>query len=114
QNGKKEKIRYQYRISLDSDEKGIDLTKTVYLRTYGENTKKSGFATLSPAKSGLTAGAKTLLWEDANIQGLTKAKKAAVYTFTKEKFNQPTQVYLTDATLANAKQVTENAPDAGK
>jgi dipeptidyl aminopeptidase/acylaminoacyl peptidase len=34
--------------------------------------------------------------------------------FTKEKFNQPMQVFLTDATLSNAKKVTENAPDAGK
>jgi dipeptidyl aminopeptidase/acylaminoacyl peptidase len=114
QNGKVQKIRYQYRVSLDSDEKGIDLTKTMYLRIYGERTKKSGYATLAPAKAGLTAGAKVLRWEDANIQGLSKAKKAAVYTFTRENFNQPTQVFLSDATLSTSKQLTENTPDAGK
>src|SRR5690606_8267338 len=86
-----------------------------YVRTYGENTKKSGIATLAPAKKdGLAPGAKVLLWEDAMISGLGKAEKAEVYTFTKEKFNEPTQVYLTDATLANVKKVTENAPDVGK
>ena len=114
QNGKSQKIRYQYRVNLDSEEKGIDLSKTVYVRFYGEQSKKSGFVTLAPAKAGLAAGAKVLLWEDANIQGLAKAKKAAVYTYTKEKFNQPTQVFLGDASLTTAKQVTENAPDAGK
>ncbi len=114
QNGKDQKIRYQYRVNLDSDEKGIDLTKTVYLRIYGERTKKSGYATLAPAKAGLTAGAKVLRWEDANIQGLSKAKKAAVLTFTRENANQPTQVFLTDATLSTSKQLTENTPDAGK
>jgi fermentation-respiration switch protein FrsA (DUF1100 family) len=114
QNGKSQKIRYQYRVSLDSDEKGIDLTKTVYLRIYGERTKKSGYATLAPAKAGLAAGAKVLRWEDANIQGLTKAKKSQVFTFTKENFNQPTQVFLSDATLSTSKQLTENTPDAGK
>ena len=114
QNGKVQKIRYQYRVSLDAEEKGIDLTKTVYLRIYGELTKKSGYATLAPAKAGLTAGAKVLAWEDANIQGLSKAKKAAVYTYTRENFNQPTQVFLTDATLSTSKQLTENTPDAGK
>lgn len=113
-NGKDQKIRYQYRVSLDSDEKGIDLTKIVYLRIYGERTKKSGYATLAPAKAGLTAGAKVLRWEDANIQGLSKAKKAAVLTFTRENANQPTQVFLTDATLSISKQLTENTPDASK
>lgn len=114
QNGKAQKIRYQYRVSLDSDEKGVDLTKTMYLRIYGERTKKSGYATLAPAKAGLTAGAKVLRWEDANIQGLSKAKKAAVLTFTRENANQPTQVFLTDATLSISKQLTENTPDASK
>lgn len=113
QNGITQGIRYQYRINLDPEEKGIDLSKPVYIRLYGERTKKSGIGTLSPTKSGLGSGLKVLLWEDANIQGLAKAKKAQVFTFTKEKFNQPTQVYLSDATLSNAKQVTENAPDAG-
>lgn len=114
QNGKAQKIRYQYRVSLDSEEKGIDLTKTVYLRIYGEQTKKSGYATLAPSKNGLAAGAKVLRWEDAAIQGLNKAKRAAVYTFTRENFNIPTQVFLSDATLSTSKQLTENAPDAGK
>jgi dipeptidyl aminopeptidase/acylaminoacyl peptidase len=115
QNGRTEKIRYQYRFILDPEEKGIDLSKVQYIRTYGENTKKSGIATLAPAKKGgLTAGAKVLLWEDAMISGLAKAKKSDAYIFTKEKFNEPTQVYLTDATLASAKKVTESAPDAGK
>lgn len=114
QNGKKDKIRYQYRFSLDPEEKGIDLTKTVYIRTYGEMTKKSGIVTLSPAKTGLAAGPKVLLWEDAAIMGLAKAEKAAVFTYSKEKFNEPTQIFLTDATLANGKQVSQNAPDASK
>jgi hypothetical protein len=114
QNGKAQHIRYQYRVNLNSDEKGIDLSKPVYIRLYGERNKKTGIGTLSPAKAGLAPGLKVLLWEDANIQGLAKAKKAGVFTYTKEKFNQPTQVFLADASLSNAKQVTENAPDAGK
>ena len=115
QVGRSQKIHHQYRFSLDPEEKGIDLSKTVYLRTYGENNKKSGIASLAPAKKGgLTPGVKVLVWEDASVSGLSKAEKAEVYTFTKEKFNEPTQVYLADATLANAKKVTDSAPDAGK
>lgn len=115
QNGRASKIKYQYRFNLNPDEKGIDLSKTVYVRTYGERTKKSGIATLSPAKKGgLMAGATPLIWEDAAIMGLAKAEKAEVYTFTQEKANQPTQVFLANSKLENPKQMTENAPDAKK
>src|SRR5690606_13611526 len=110
-NGRTEKIRYQYRFILDREEKGIDLSKVNYIRTYGENNKKSDKADLAPAKKdGLAPGAKVLLWRDVMISGLGKAEKAEVYTYTKENSNEPTQVYLADATFADAKKVTENAP----
>ncbi|MBX2965801.1 MAG: S9 family peptidase [Cyclobacteriaceae bacterium] len=113
-NGKKEKIRYQIRFQLDADEKGIDLKKPQYIRAYGEWNKKSGIARLEPGKAGLTPGAKSLLWEDANINRLLKAKKAEVYVFSREKFNQPTEFFTADAQLKNASQVSKNTPDAEK
>lgn len=112
QNGRQEKIRYQSRFVLDSEEKGIDLSKPQYLRMYGEWTKKSGIARLEAGKSKLLAGAKPLIWEDANINRLSKAKSADVYLFSKETFALPTEFYVTDATLSNPKITTENAPEA--
>ena len=114
QNGRREKIRYQFRYNLDPDEKGIDLSKGIYVRMYGEFTKKSGLARLEPSKMGLAAGPKILLWEDANIGSLGKSKNADVFYFTKEKFNEPTNFYLTNAALANPKKITENAPNFAK
>jgi dienelactone hydrolase len=115
QNGKAEGIRYQYQFGLDPEEKGIDLTKPVYIRTYGEWDKKSGVALLSPAKKGgLTPGVKSLLWEDANIGNLEKAENAEVFLFSKETFNIPPQMFVTDASLAAPKQITANAPGADK
>jgi len=114
QNGRTEKIRYQYRFSLDREEKGIDLTTPQYLRTYGEWTKKSGIALLQPSKKGLAPGAELLLWEDASIGALQKAEEAPVYFFTKETFTTPDQVYISDAKLTAPKQITKNAPDASK
>ncbi len=113
-NGKSDKIRYQYRFVLDQDEKGIDLSKAIFIRKYGEKSKKSGIVKIQPSKSGLAAGTESLIWEDANINRLVKAKNAAVYLFSKEKFNDPTDFFLTDATLSNPIKVTENAPDASK
>ncbi|MBX2954999.1 MAG: S9 family peptidase [Cyclobacteriaceae bacterium] len=113
-NGRKEKIRYQNRFQLDPDEKGIDLKKPQYVRTYGEWNKKSGIARLEPGKTGLTPGTKSLLWEDASINRLLKAKKAEVYVFSREKFNQPTEFFAADAQLKNENQVSKNAPDVAK
>ena len=115
QDGRAKKIRYQYRFGLDPEEEGIDLTKPVYVRTYGEWNKKSGISLLSPAKKGgLSTGAKSLIWEDANVGGLRKAENAEVFFFSKETFNTPTEIYMTDASLSSPKQITENTPDADK
>lgn len=114
QNGRSEKIRYQYRYRLDPEEKGIDLSKPQYLGTYGEWTKMSGISLLKPAKKGLAAGAQKLIWEDASIGSLRKAEKAEVYFFSKETFNIPDQIYAANATLSSPTQVTKNAPDADK
>ncbi|ERM84547.1 hypothetical protein P872_24320 [Rhodonellum psychrophilum GCM71 = DSM 17998] len=114
QNGRREKIRYQSRFVLDPEEKGIDLSKAQYLRMYGERTKKSGIVRLEAGKSKLLAGTKSLIWEDANINRLSKAKSADVYLFSKETFTLPTEFYVTDAALSNPKITTENAPEASK
>lgn len=113
QTGRDRQIRYQYRYALDPEEKGIDLSKPLYLRMYGEWSKKSGIAHLRPAKKGgLAPLASVLLWEDANISKLAKAKLAETYYFSREKFNEPTQFYVADATLSSPVQLSENAPEA--
>lgn len=115
QDGRTENIRYQYRFRLDPEEKGFDLSQPQYFRMYGEWTKKSGIAKINPTKkNGLAAGTEKLIWEDASIAGLQKAEKAPVYFYTQETFNEPTQYFVTDASLSDGKQVTENAPDFGK
>ena len=52
-NGKKDKIRYRSRYRLDPDEKGIDLAQPIYVRAYGEWTKKSGIGVIEPGKPGI-------------------------------------------------------------
>ena len=53
-NGKQDAIRYQNRFALEAPEdrdKGIDLTKPLYFRAYGEWTKKAGIARDRPPAS---------------------------------------------------------------
>jgi dipeptidyl aminopeptidase/acylaminoacyl peptidase len=114
QNGKKEKIRYQFRFVMDPEEKGIDLTKPGYIRIYGENNKKSGVVRLEGGNMGWIAGPKVLMWEDASINRLSKAKNAEKYLYVKEKFNMAPEFYLTGAQLDNSSQLTKNTPDKDK
>ena len=52
-NGKKDGIRYRRRFALDPEEKGIDLTKPLYVTVYGEWTKKAGIGRIDPGKPGV-------------------------------------------------------------
>ncbi len=108
QNGKRDKIRYEQRYQLDPEEKGIDLKKPIYVRIYGEWTKKSGLARI---ENGKTLVVKPLIWEDAAIGSLTKAKKADVFVFAKETFTKPRQYFVSNSVeLTSEKQLTKNAP----
>ncbi len=114
QNGRGDKIRYQFRYIIDPEEKGYDVKKPAYIRAYGENTKKMGIVRIDPGKNGLQAGVKQLVWDDILIRNVIKAKNANVFLYAKEKFNQPTEYYVTNESFGNAKQVTQNTPDLGK
>ncbi len=116
QNGRQTGIRYQNRFSLDPEEKGIDLSKPMYVGMYGENTKKSGIGLLQGTpKNGIKPGVEQLLWQDASIGRLSKAKNAGTYSFSKSTFTTPIEYFTTnDTRLANAVQVTKNAPDFAK
>ena len=104
-NGKKEGIRYQRRFRLDPEEKGIDLSKPLYISTYGEWTKKSGVARVDNGKP----GAKMLLWEDAAFS-ITKAEKAEVFLYTKQTYKDYPDYYVTDGSLKKGKRITEANP----
>jgi dipeptidyl aminopeptidase/acylaminoacyl peptidase len=113
-DGRTSHIRYQYRFILDPEEKGIDLSQPVYVSIYGERNKKGGIARILPGKkgSGLQAGVENLLWDDASIGWLTKAKNAAVYKYGTEDFNKPTEFLVGGPELKDAKQLTHNTPQA--
>ncbi len=105
-NGKKDKIRYRTRYSLDPEEKGIDLAAPIYIGAYGEWTKKAGIGRIENGKPGV----KMLTWDDAGFSGLMKARKADVYFFTRETWKDAPDYHVADATLANAKKITTIAP----
>lgn len=112
-NGRKDQIRYQGRIPMETPEDredGIDLSKPQYFRIYGEWTKKGGIARLDPGRPGLT----NVLWGDAVYSRVAKADKADVVVYTKETATEPPDYYVTDLTFKESKRLTDMRPQVAK
>ena len=105
-NGRKDGIRYQQRYALeppDARDEGIDLSKPLYFRAYGEWTKKAAIARIDPG----AAGAKLLGWADASYPQLLKAKNAGVYVYSRGTSLEPNDFYAAGASLEDPVRLTD-------
>jgi dipeptidyl aminopeptidase/acylaminoacyl peptidase len=109
-DGKRDGIRYQRRIPLDPEEKGIDLDKPVYFAVLGEWTKKGGIAAVEKGRP----GARKLLWDDAAFNVLLKAKKADVFAYSRETFKEATEYFVSGPTLSDGRKQTDSAAQQKK
>src|SRR6185295_4814964 len=82
----------------------IDLSKPVTLSTYGEYTKKAGFAELANGQL------KDLIYEDASFSTPTKAAKADVYLFTRQTFVEFPDLRVSGPGFKDAKKITDANP----
>jgi dipeptidyl aminopeptidase/acylaminoacyl peptidase len=107
-NGKSDGIRYGAFIQFEPEprEPGFDLNKPAFISMYGEWTKKSGYAKWEPGKTGVTP----LVWEDAFVGGLEKARNAETYAFVRGTCVDSPEAYITDASLKDAKKATTTNP----
>ncbi|MBL8239302.1 MAG: S9 family peptidase [Bryobacterales bacterium] len=103
--GKKEKVRYRSRYRLDPEEKGVDLSKTLYVDAYGEWTKKGGIVSIAPG-----AKPKTLVWDDARFGGLLKAKNADKFLYRRESWADYPDYHAAGAELGGAVRITAANP----
>ena len=103
-NGRKDKIRYNFVFRLDPDEKGFDFSKPLYLRSYGEWSKKGGLAVLDPGATSI----RVLHYDDAVYANLIKAKKAPTYFYTRETTQESPDFYSADAFLTGTKITDAN------
>lgn len=86
---------------------GIDLQKPLFIATYGEWTKKEGVSRVDPGQP----GAKSILFEDARF-GITKAKNADTYAFTRQTFTEFPDFYVSGGDFKNPRRLTEANPQA--
>jgi len=104
-NGKRDGTRYQNRIGADPKERGIDLTKPLFIETYGERTKKEGLVQVDAQRG----GGRVLAWEDAKID-LRRAGVADMWVLTRQTFVRFPDVYAADANLANERRLSDANP----
>jgi dienelactone hydrolase len=104
-NGKKEQVRYRRPSILNADQHGYDLSMPLYIDAYGEWTKKDGIGIIQPGKPGVTR----VMWDEASYSPVTKAKEGDVYLYQRMTYKDPPDYYVTDASIANGKKITDLA-----
>ena len=104
-NGKASGTRYQGRVGAAPRERGIDLTRPLFVETYGERSKKEGLVSVDAQRG----GARVLAWEDAKVD-YRKARDADVWAYTRQTFVNFPDFYAADAGLANPRRLTTANP----
>ena len=84
---------------------GIDLSKPLYVATYGEWTKKEGLSRVDPDKPGAT----TLFSEPAKF-AVQKARDADVFLYTKQTFVDFPNYYVANPDWKGGRQITDINP----
>jgi dipeptidyl aminopeptidase/acylaminoacyl peptidase len=129
--GAKSEIRYRYvRIEPDTDGTSvaapggfggrgggagratkIDLAKPMVLSTYGEYTKKSGFAERKP-----DGALRDIVYEDAAYSTPVKAAKADVFLVRRETFTEYPDLRVANGldAIRTAKKITDANPQQGE
>ncbi len=90
------------------EQEPIDLSKPLYLSVTGIWDKRSGYARLADGK------VDRAVWLDRATRGLTKAKKADVYSYTAEAFDVSPNVFAAAPDLKIPRQLTDTNPFANQ
>ena len=109
--GAENEIRLRY-IKLDREEKFIDLSRPNILSAYGQWTKKAGFYKLDAydSESSSISKPEPLIYVDKSFGRLRKAKNADRYMVTIQSFTECPDYYVTDATFASPRRITDANP----
>jgi len=104
-NGRSTGIRYQRRVVIDPEERGIDLAKPLHLTMYGERTKKEGLALVSAVKP----GARPLIWDDAKY-AFARARNADTWVYTRQTVADYPDYWVTTAAFSAPRRLTTANP----
>jgi dipeptidyl aminopeptidase/acylaminoacyl peptidase len=99
-SGTAEQVRHRL-VRLDPDDEWVDTSKPVYFSLSGEWSKKSGYARRDP--SGTVT---RLLWADRAIGSLGKARRADVFGYVVQDYDDSPDLLVGGPQLSEAKAIT--------
>jgi dipeptidyl aminopeptidase/acylaminoacyl peptidase len=109
--GRKFNLTFQYQ-KLDPDAEFIGKKETMYLSTFNNNNKESGFYTI---KAGTIADPSLLVMGKCSYsRGITKAKKADKLIWAKGTFEISPELYVSEMNFSNAKKLSVTNPQQTK
>lgn len=103
--GRPEKTVFRY-VKLDPEERFIDPAKEILLSAFNEITKASGYYKLSVKDGKLTK----LIWGDARLAGIVKARNADQVLYTRETFREFPDVWTADLSFSSPKRISDANP----
>jgi len=110
-NWKAKKVDVRRHFTIYEAEKGTDLSKDQYFSIFNTVNKKAGLGLLAAGKTSI----KILFMDDHAYSNFDKAAKSNVFVYSKEDNEHAPEFYATtSASLTEAKQITQNAPDQQK
>lgn len=102
--GKENEIIYRVnRVDLEED--WLDPEKDLYFRMFGDKTKNSGFARISPEGK-----FSELIYEDKSVHRLTRAKSSPGFIFTAESYEDSPDLFYVTESFRKPKQLSETNP----
>lgn len=100
-DGEKEEIAF--RVSrVDFEEIYLDDATPLYFSAYGDKTKKFGYYKYENGKT------EKLLFEDLQINRLTKSRSANVFAYVKQDYHQSPELYVSDDFVKEQKIASTN------
>jgi dipeptidyl aminopeptidase/acylaminoacyl peptidase len=100
-NGDKDETMFRV-TRLDFEDPYLDDSKPIYFTAYGDKTKQFGYYKMEKGKL------ERLVFEDAQVNRLTKAKDANAYLYVKQNFDKSPALYFTENFGAANEMVATN------
>jgi dipeptidyl aminopeptidase/acylaminoacyl peptidase len=98
--GAQDSVRHRV-IQPDREADVVDLSRPLYLGLFGEWTKRSGFAILSPAGTVDRA-----VWIEGSATRLVRARDAEVYAYVRQAFDVSPDLWVAGPGLRDARRAT--------
>lgn len=113
--GRENQIRFDL-LTLDSEEKYVDLDAPQYLSAFSEETKATGFFRWNPAPADGEGGdeqpqrLEQMIMLDESVGGLTKAREADVVLFTRSTFERYPDLWSSTLEFKSTRRMSELNP----